>query len=43
MDPAALLAHTNLPVDSCARRLGFRDIGDFTTFFRRQADLPHAA
>lgn len=38
-----LLAHTDLPVTGCARRLGFRDVGNFTTFFRRQAGLPPAA
>ncbi|MER6046304.1 AraC family transcriptional regulator [Streptomyces sp. NPDC001793] len=40
LEAKRLLAHTDLPVSSCARRLGFRDVGNFTTFFRRQADMP---
>ncbi|GAA3222894.1 helix-turn-helix domain-containing protein [Nonomuraea helvata] len=42
LEAKRLLAHTDLPVSSCARRLGFRDVGNFTTFFRRQADMPPA-
>ncbi|RAJ59286.1 MULTISPECIES: hypothetical protein [unclassified Streptomyces] len=37
------LAHTELPVAALARRLGFRDAGDFGTFSRRQAAAPPAA
>ncbi|MFF2149632.1 AraC family transcriptional regulator [Kitasatospora sp. NPDC058190] len=43
LEAKRLLAQTNLPVTSCARRLGFRDVGNFTTFFRRQAATPPAA
>jgi AraC-like DNA-binding protein len=43
LEAKRLLAHTGLPVGGCARRLGFRDAGNFTTFFRRQAGLPPAA
>jgi AraC-like DNA-binding protein len=43
LEARRLLAHTDLPVGGCARRLGFRDAGNFTTFFRRQAGLPPAA
>ncbi|MFD7919891.1 helix-turn-helix domain-containing protein [Streptomyces sp. NPDC059740] len=43
LEAKRLLAHTDLPVSSCARRLGFRDTGNFTTFFRRQAGTPPAA
>ncbi|MEU9446756.1 AraC family transcriptional regulator [Streptomyces sp. NPDC048304] len=43
LEAKRLLAHTDLPVTGCARRLGFRDVANFTTFFRRQADLPPAA
>ena len=43
LEAKRLLAHTNLPVSGCARRLGFRDVGNFTTFFRRQARMPPAA
>ncbi|OKI06215.1 transcriptional regulator [Streptomyces sp. CB02923] len=39
LEAKRLLAHTGLPVGSCARRLGFRDTGNFTTFFRRQTGL----
>lgn len=42
LEAKRLLAHTDLPVSGCARRLGFRDVGNFTTFFRRQAGLPPA-
>ncbi|MCP2350158.1 helix-turn-helix transcriptional regulator [Nonomuraea roseoviolacea] len=42
LEARRLLAHTDLPVSGCARRLGFRDVGNFTTFFRRQADMPPA-
>ncbi|WP_425282067.1 helix-turn-helix domain-containing protein [Streptomyces albofaciens] len=42
LEAKRLLAHTDLPVGSCAHRLGFRDTGNFTTFFRRQTGLaPH--
>ncbi|UNO39512.1 AraC family transcriptional regulator [Streptomyces sp. MST-110588] len=43
LEAKRLLAHTDLPVTGCARRLGFRDAGNFTTFFRRQAGTPPAA
>ncbi|OMI35194.1 AraC family transcriptional regulator [Streptomyces sparsogenes] len=43
LEAKRLLAHTDLPVTGCARRLGFRDVGNFTTFFRRQAATPPAA
>lgn len=43
LEAKRLLAHTDLPVSGCARRLGFRDVGNFTTFFRRQASMPPAA
>jgi AraC-like DNA-binding protein len=43
LEARRLLAHTDLPVTGCARRLGFRDSANFTTFFRRQAGLPPAA
>lgn len=43
LEARRLLSHTDLPVGGCARRLGFRDVGNFTTFFRRQAGLPPAA
>ncbi|MHC3468045.1 AraC family transcriptional regulator [Streptomyces sp. 7R007] len=43
LEARRLLAHTDLPVAACAHRLGFRDVGNFTTFFRRQAALPPAA
>ncbi|WP_406004965.1 helix-turn-helix transcriptional regulator [Streptomyces sp. NBC_00637] len=36
LEAKRLLAHTDLPVGACARRLGFHDAGNFTTFFRRQ-------
>lgn len=39
LEAKRLLAHTDLPVGSCAHRLGFRDTGNFTTFFRRQTGL----
>ncbi|WP_214409654.1 helix-turn-helix transcriptional regulator [Sphaerisporangium fuscum] len=42
LEAKRLLAHTDLPVSGCARRLGFRDVGNFTTFFRRQAGMPPA-
>nr|WP_201784677.1 AraC family transcriptional regulator [Nonomuraea pusilla] len=42
LEAKRLLAHTDLPVGGCARRLGFGDVGNFTTFFRRQADTPPA-
>jgi AraC-like DNA-binding protein len=42
LEAKRLLAHTDLPVSGCARRLGFRDVGNFTTFFRRQAGAPPA-
>lgn len=42
LEAKRLLAHTDLPVGGCARRLGFRDVGNFTTFFRRQAGVPPA-
>ncbi|MFG3223848.1 AraC family transcriptional regulator [Kitasatospora sp. NPDC048194] len=43
LEAKRLLAHTDLPVGGCARRLGFRDVGNFTTFFRRQTGVPPAA
>jgi len=43
LEAKRLLAHTDLPVGGCARRLGFRDVGNFTTFFRRQATMGPAA
>ncbi|MFD7710193.1 AraC family transcriptional regulator [Streptomyces sp. NPDC059786] len=43
LEAKRLLAHTGLPVGGCARRLGFKDTGNFTTFFRRQAGLAPAA
>ncbi|MFJ4953783.1 helix-turn-helix domain-containing protein [Streptomyces sp. NPDC088760] len=43
LEAKRLLAHTDLPVAGCARRLGFRDAGNFTTFFRRQTATPPAA
>ncbi|MGW2330265.1 helix-turn-helix domain-containing protein [Streptomyces sp. NPDC001700] len=43
LEAKRLLAHTDVPVRSCARRLGFRDVGNFTTFFRRQVNTPPAA
>ncbi|MFY4722550.1 helix-turn-helix domain-containing protein [Streptomyces sp. LaBMicrA B280] len=43
LEAKRLLAHTDLPVTGCARRLGFRDAGNFSTFFRRQAGTPPAA
>ncbi|MGR6916309.1 AraC family transcriptional regulator [[Actinomadura] parvosata] len=42
LEAKRLLAHTGLPVGACARRLGFRDAGNFTTFFRRQTGVPPA-
>ncbi len=39
LEAKRLLAHTGLPVGGCAHRLGFRDAGNFTTFFRRQTGL----
>lgn len=43
LEAKRLLAHTDLPVGSCAHRLGFRDTGNFTTFFRRQTGLTPTA
>lgn len=43
LEAKRLLAHTDLPVSGCGRRLGFRDVGNFTTFFRRQTGMPPAA
>ncbi|MFI9228408.1 helix-turn-helix domain-containing protein [Streptomyces rimosus] len=43
LEAKRLLAHTDLPVGSCAYRLGFRDTGNFTTFFRRQTGLAPTA
>ncbi|MFI0737451.1 helix-turn-helix domain-containing protein [Streptomyces sp. NPDC021100] len=43
LEAKRLLAHTDLPVAGCARRLGFGDAAAFTTFFRRQAAVPPAA
>lgn len=43
LEAKRLLAHTDLPVAGCARRLGFRDATAFTTFFRRQAATPPGA
>ncbi|TWV32561.1 helix-turn-helix domain-containing protein [Streptomyces misionensis] len=40
LEARRLLAHTGLPVGTCARRLGFRDLANFTTFFRRQTGTP---
>ncbi|MEU4202190.1 AraC family transcriptional regulator [Streptomyces sp. NPDC026294] len=36
LEAKRLLAHTELPVGNCARRLGFQDAGNFTAFFKRQ-------
>ncbi|MFE7168245.1 helix-turn-helix domain-containing protein [Streptomyces sp. NPDC057616] len=43
LEAKRLLAHGDLSVGSCARRLGFQDVGNFTTFFRRQAGMPPTA
>ncbi|WP_438490047.1 helix-turn-helix domain-containing protein [Streptomyces sp. S186] len=43
LEAKRLLAHTDQPVSNCARRLGFRDVSNFTTFFRRQANMPPVA
>ncbi|WP_306887811.1 helix-turn-helix domain-containing protein [Streptomyces griseoviridis] len=43
LEAKRLLAHTDLPVGACARRLGFPDTGNFTTFFRRQTGRPPGA
>ncbi|GCD40518.1 transcriptional regulator [Streptomyces paromomycinus] len=40
LEAKRLLAHTDLPVSNCARRLGFQDTGNFTTFFKRQTGTP---
>lgn len=40
LEAKRLLAHTDLPVSNCARRLGFQDTGNFTAFFKRQTDTP---
>ncbi|MBY8878227.1 helix-turn-helix domain-containing protein [Actinacidiphila acidipaludis] len=42
LEARRVLAHTDLPVGACARRLGFRDAANFTTFFRRQTGVPPA-
>ncbi len=39
LEAKRLLAYTDLPVGNCAHHLGFRDTGNFTTFFRRQTGL----
>ncbi|MFF5470901.1 helix-turn-helix domain-containing protein [Streptomyces achromogenes] len=39
LEAKRLLAHSGLPVGTCAHRLGFADAGNFTTFFRRQTGL----
>ncbi|POX58435.1 AraC family transcriptional regulator [Streptomyces sp. Ru62] len=43
LEAKRLLAHTGLSVGGCAHRLGFRDAGNFTTFFRRQTGLAPTA
>ncbi|WP_051839319.1 AraC family transcriptional regulator [Streptomyces sp. NRRL F-5126] len=43
LEAKRLLAHTDMPVAGCARRLGFRDTANFATFFRRQTATPPAA
>ncbi|WP_342673493.1 AraC family transcriptional regulator [Streptomyces sp. ICBB 8177] len=43
LEAKRLLAHTGLPVAGCARRLGFRDAANFTTFFRRQTGTTPSA
>ena len=40
LEAKRLLAHTDLPVSGCARRLGFRDAANFTTFFQRGTGQP---
>jgi AraC-like DNA-binding protein len=40
LEAKRVLAHTDLPVGACARRLGFADAGNFTVFFRRQVGVP---
>ncbi|GAA1221090.1 AraC family transcriptional regulator [Kitasatospora nipponensis] len=40
LEAKRLLAHTDLPVSRCARRLGFRDAANFTTFFQRGTGQP---
>ncbi|MEW2345165.1 AraC family transcriptional regulator [Streptomyces griseoaurantiacus] len=43
LEAKRILAHTDVPVAGCARRLGFADAGNFTTFFRRQTGIPPGA
>lgn len=43
LEAKRLLAHTDLPVSTCARRLGFRDAANFTTFFQRGTGQPPSA
>ncbi|MFE7929501.1 helix-turn-helix domain-containing protein [Streptomyces sp. NPDC057456] len=43
LEAKRFLAHTDLPVGTCAHRLGFHDTGNFTTFFRRQTGLAPTA
>ncbi|KPI00089.1 transcriptional regulator, AraC family [Actinobacteria bacterium OV450] len=40
LEAKRLLAHTDLPVNRCARRLGFQDAANFTTFFQRGTGAP---
>lgn len=40
LEAQRMLAHTDVPVGTCARRLGFGDVGNFTVFFRRQVGVP---
>ncbi|MBY8887074.1 AraC family transcriptional regulator [Streptomyces sp. PTM05] len=43
LEAKRLLGHTDLPVAGCARRLGFRDAANFTTFFRRRTGTTPSA
>ncbi|WP_443053811.1 AraC family transcriptional regulator [Streptomyces sp. NBC_00670] len=40
LEAKRVLAHTDVPVGACARRLGFLDVGNFVAFFRRQVGVP---
>lgn len=40
LEAKRLLAHTDLPVNRCAQRLGFDDPANFTTFFQRHTGTP---
>ncbi|MFF5327899.1 helix-turn-helix domain-containing protein [Streptomyces rubradiris] len=43
LEAKRLLAHSGLPVGTCAHRLGFADAGNFTTFFRCRTGLAPTA